>query len=89
MGSFFDKMTMEEAEHVQGLTRMALELRENRKKLLAQYAAEDEQALLQKISSGEVDEHPAYEHYLSVRLLSRARETIREGLKDYLREATA
>lgn len=89
MSSFFDKMTMEQAEHVQGLTRLALELRENRNKLLAQYAADDEQALLQKITAGELAEHPAYEHYLGARMLFETREEIREGLKNYLSGATA
>lgn len=89
MSSFFDKMTTQDAEHVQGLTRLALELRDNRTKLLKQYEADDEEALLQKIVTGQVIEHPAYEHYLSARLLAQTREAIREDLKNYLREISA
>jgi len=88
MSSFYDKITTQDAEHVQGLTRLALELRDNRTKLLKHYEAEDEPALLQKIVTGEVAEHPAYEHYLSARLLAQTRESIREDLKNYLRETT-
>lgn len=87
MSKFFDNMTVEEAEQVQNLTRLVYELRENRSTLLAQYSAEDERALLQKIVAGHVPEHPAYEHYLSVNILSQTRESIREDLKNYLKEA--
>ena len=85
MNKFFDQMTVEEAEQVQSLTRLVYELRENRNTLLAQYVAKDEQALLQEIATGEVNEHPAYEHYLSANILSQARESIREDIKNYLR----
>ena len=89
MTKFFDNMTTEEAEQVQNLTRLLYEIRENHKNLLAQYSAEDEPALLQKITSGEVAEHPAYEHYLSANILSQTRESIREDIKNYLRGVTA
>lgn len=89
MSSFFDGVATQDAEHVQRLTRLALELRDNRTKLLKQYEADDEEALLQKIVAGQVVEHPAYEHYLGARLLSQAREAIREDLKNYLREISA
>lgn len=85
MNKFFDNMTVAEAEQVQNLTRLLYEVRENRSSLLAKYAAEDEQALLQKIAAGEVGEHPAYEHYLSVNILAQTRESIREDIKNYLR----
>lgn len=87
MHKFFDNMTVEEAEQVQGLTRLVYELRENHNTLLAQYAVDDEQALLQKIITGQVAEHPAYEHYLSANILSQTRESIRDDIKNYLKEA--
>jgi hypothetical protein len=46
---------------------------------------QDERALLQKIATGEVNEHPAYEHYLSANILAQTRESIREDIKNYLR----
>lgn len=85
MNKFFDNMTTEEAEQVQSLTRLVYELRENRSTLLAKYSVRDEQALLQKITASEVNEHPAYEHYLSANILSQTRESIREDIKNYLR----
>ena len=86
MNDFFKNMTVEEAEQIQSLTRLVYELRENRSALLAQYSADNEQALLQKITAGQVSEHPAYEHYLSASILSQAKESIREDLKNYLQE---
>jgi len=87
MNKFFDNMTVEEAEQVQGLTRLVYELRGNRNTLLEQYSVESEQALLQKIVTGQVAEHPAYEHYLSANILSQTRESIRDDIKNYLKEA--
>jgi hypothetical protein len=86
MSKFFDNMTVEEAEQVQSLTRLIYELRENRNTLLTQYSVKDEQALLEKIAAGQVAEHPAYEHYLSANILSQTRDSIREDIKNYLKE---
>jgi len=86
MSKFFDNMTVEEAEQVQSLTRLIYELRENRNTLLTQYSVKDEQALLEKIAAGQAAEHPAYEHYLSANILSQTRDSIREDIKNYLKE---
>jgi hypothetical protein len=85
MNKFFDKMTVTEAEQVQSLTRLVYELRENCNALLSQYSVIDGQALLEKIATGQVAEHPAYEHYLSVNILDQTKESIREDLKNYLK----
>lgn len=85
MNKFFDQMTVEEAEQVQNLTRLLYELRENRSSLLAQYSVKDEQALLKKITAGQLNEHPAYNHYLSASILSQTRESIRDDMRNYLR----
>lgn len=87
MSDFLKNMTVEEAEQIHNLSRLVYELRENRKTLLTQYSTEDEQALLQKITAGQVSEHPAYEHYLSAKILSQTKESIREDLKNYLQGA--
>ncbi|HEY0845268.1 MAG TPA: DUF6516 family protein [Noviherbaspirillum sp.] len=52
-------------------------LRESRKALLRQYGVEDEAGLLAQIRSGQIGEHPAYEHYLSARIMEQTREQIR------------
>jgi len=52
-------------------------LRESRKAMLKQYAVENEAALLEKIRSGVLDEHPAYEHYLSALIIEQTRLHVR------------
>lgn len=52
-------------------------LRESRKAVLAQYAVEDEAALLEKIKSGELSEHPAYDHYLGALIVEQTRQHVR------------
>lgn len=55
-------------------------LREARKEILARYEVESEAALLEKIRSGQVDEHPAYDHYLSALILEQTRQHVRGDL---------
>jgi hypothetical protein len=52
-------------------------LRETRKALLRQYGVDDEAALLDKIRSAEVGEHPAYDHYLGALIVEQARLQLR------------
>lgn len=53
-------------------------LRESRKALLNQYGVRDEAQLLEKIRAGEVNEHLAYEHYLSALIMEQGRLQLRE-----------
>lgn len=48
-------------------------LRESRKEILKRYAVDDDAALLEKIRTGEIAAHPAYEHYLSALILEQTR----------------
>lgn len=57
--------------------RTLYRLRESRKALLRQYGISDEAALLEKIRAGELAEHPAYEHYLSARIMEQGRQQLR------------
>lgn len=52
-------------------------LRESRKALLKQYGVAEEAELLDRIRGGQVGEHPAYEHYLSARIMEQTREQVR------------
>ncbi len=52
-------------------------LRESRKAMLKQYAADNEAGLLEKITHGELAEHPAYEHYLSALIIEQMRAQVR------------
>jgi hypothetical protein len=58
--------------------RTLYRMRESRKALLRRCCVSDEAVLLEKIRSGEVPEHPAYEHYLSARILDQGRQQLRE-----------
>jgi hypothetical protein len=82
MTQFFYNVPSEAANQIEALSRLLYDLREDRKTLLANYRADDEEALLALIAAGKVGEHPAYEHYLSAKTLLETRELIREQLRD-------
>lgn len=87
MTNFFASIDPEEAAEIDILSRLAYELRENRSAILRSHGAEDEAALLQKIRTGVVGEHPAYELYLAARILADTRETVRAAVGERLKEA--
>ncbi|MEW5889237.1 MAG: hypothetical protein AB1768_09315 [Pseudomonadota bacterium] len=86
MHKFYDNLPLEAAEHIEQLSRLMYELRENRARLLEQYGSRDEDGLLDLIRAGRLEEHPAYEHYLSARVLAETRDAIRAELADLLKE---
>lgn len=55
-------------------------LREARKAMLKQLEVADEAALLEKIKNKQVDEHPAYDHYLSALILEQTRLHVRADM---------
>lgn len=87
MKSFYEGLVQDDAELIETLSRASYELRENRKMLLDQYGATEERKILEKITAGEVPEHPAYEHYLSVSILTEMQEAVRRELANILQEA--
>lgn len=86
MANFFEKLDPEDALRVDRLAKLAFELRENRAALLRAYTVADEAELLERIRSGAVAEHPAYEHYLGARILAETREALRAELGEVLQE---
>lgn len=84
MTQFFQNVPSEAAMQIDALSRVLYDLREDRKLILAQYGADDEENLLALIESGDVEEHPAYEHYLGAKTLAHTREIIREQLRELL-----
>lgn len=87
MKNFFEGFDYDDAELIESLSLLTYELRENRKLLLEQHSVDDEEALLGKITAGEVAEHPAYEHYLSARILGATRNAVRDELNLALKGA--
>lgn len=86
MANFYENLSAEDVTALDGLSRLLLELRDSRAQLLARYAASDEAALLERIRSGAVAEHPAYEDYLGALGIEADREQLRMEIKDYMQE---
>jgi len=86
MASFYDNLSAEDVTALDGLSRLMLELRDSRAQLLARYAASDEMDLLERIRTGVVAEHPAYEDYLGALGIEVMREHLRQEIKDYMAE---
>lgn len=86
MANFYDKLSPGDVAALDGLARLLLELRDSRAQLLARHAVGDAQELLERIRTGGVQAHPAYEDYLGVRAIDDARERIRLDLKGYMLE---
>jgi hypothetical protein len=79
-----------DTETLQSLfARSSYQLRESRKALLARHGVDDEAALLELIRRQSVAPHPAYEDYLSARLLEQTRQQIRAELAAHLEQRDA
>ncbi|MGE5386918.1 MAG: hypothetical protein ACM3SV_13635 [Betaproteobacteria bacterium] len=89
MTNFFDEIPFAAAEQIERLSRLLYELRENRKRLLEPYGVTDEDALLALITDRRIDEHPAYEHYLSANILTESHAAVRAELQLVLAAANA
>lgn len=86
MNPIFDAIPPEDALELEQITRLIYESRENRRKVLDAVGAVDEAALLARIAAGEIDEHPAYEHYLAARILADTHAAAREVVGKRLQE---
>lgn len=87
MNPIYDSLPPERALEIEQIARLIYETRENRRKVLDALGAADEQSLLAGIASGDVAEHPAYEHYLAARILADTHEAARETMSQHLKEA--
>jgi hypothetical protein len=77
-----------DTETLQALfAKTSYQLRESRKALLQRYAADSEAALLERIWQGDVEPHPAYEHYLSALIIEQNREQIRAEMAAHMAQA--
>ena len=87
MENFFKGIRLEDAQQIEQAARLVYELRENRAALLKPYGVTDEAELLVRIQDGSVPEHPAYDHYLSARILAETRETVRTEMASLVKPA--
>ncbi len=85
MSHFFENISLEDAEHIDRLTKLVFELRENRLLVLKSYGAADEAQIKLAVLEGAATEHPAYEAYLSASILNVTKAAIRSDLDSYLR----
>lgn len=84
MQAFFDRLSPDDADTLDRLARLLLELRDSRAALLARHQVSNEAELLDRIRCGAITEHPAYEDYLGAMSISQVREAIRADLRAYL-----
>ncbi len=79
--SFFDCLDHDTAMDVENLSRAIYELRESRKRVLAEAGCEDTAQMLSHIQAGKLANHPGYEWYLAARVMEQAREDVRMALR--------
>lgn len=84
MSNIFEDLPFTVAQQLEQLSRLAFDLREQRKQLLQRHGADSEQALLQLVSDGAIPEQPAYQDYLTARVLAETREGVRDQIKALL-----
>lgn len=84
MSGFFDNIPAEDAEQIDRMAKFTYELRENHALLLKKYSVAEEAELLQLIKHGVTEEHPAYDDYLSMRILEQTRQLVRAEIQEYL-----
>ena len=82
----FGRMPIEAAIETEGLARVLYEARVHRTNVLEAFNASNAEELLDRITRGEVAEHPAYEHYLAARILTETHDAARSALAAKLAE---
>jgi hypothetical protein len=84
MAGFYDDLDGADVATLDRLSKLLIDLREARAALLARHAAASEEELLEKLRTGALPEHDAYEDYLGARVVEATREALRNELRDYL-----
>ena len=87
MNPIYERLRPEQVLEAEQIARLIYETRENRRQVLAALGAQDEAALLARIVGGELDEHPAWEHYLAACVLTSTHEAARATMAALLQEA--
>lgn len=87
MRDFFDDIGDDLKDKLSNVYSEMIVLREHRASLLEPYQLGRMEELLEKIKSGELEEHPAYDHYLAVQVINKELEPMREHCKKILEES--
>jgi len=86
MHVFYENLATDDAIEIEQLSRLMYEIRVSRDALLAELGAGSPEQALACIVAGDLPEHPAYEHYLSLRSLAELHSQIRTELAERLKE---
>jgi len=86
MRDFFDDVEPNLKNRLSDVYDEMLVLREHRASLLEPYGLGRTDELLDKILSGKIAEHPAYDHYLAVQSINQELEPMREKCQKILEE---
>lgn len=70
MEPFYSNIPPQDALEIEQLARLMYELRSARDEVLTRLGAAEAEQALACIRNGDLLEHPAYEHYLSARILA-------------------
>ncbi len=87
MDPFYSDIRPDDAIEIEQLARLMYDLRSARDKLLAELGATDAADVLERIRSGQLPEHPAYEQYLSLCILADLHAQVRSDLADRVKES--
>lgn len=80
MDSFYRNVSADAALEIEQIAKLMYEVRAFRDNMLAQLGAADAEQALECIANGDLPEHPAYEHYLSARILADLHTQVRAEL---------
>lgn len=86
MKDFFDDIDEKLKNDLSGVYREMIVLREHRASLLEPYRLGRSDEMLEKIASGEIAEHPGYDHYLAMLAINRELEPMREKCRKILED---
>lgn len=84
MSNLFQDLPFTVAQQLEQLSRLAFDLREQRRRLLQRHGADSEEQLLQLVSEGAIAQQPACQDYLSAKVLAETREGVRDQIKALL-----